>query len=254
MDQLNTIRRIAEDLEALGLPQGSSVLVHSSLSALGYVEGGPETVIQGLLKALGPEGTLLMPALSYEHVTPKNPVFDVRSTPSNIGDIPEYFRKRYRTRRSIHPTHSVCAVGPLTGAFLDAHDKDTTPCGPHSPFRALRDLAGYILMLGCGLKPDTSMHAIEELSQPPYLFGTPFVYMLTLPDGKRETKMYTPHSFAGWEQRYDRIAQYMSAPGLREGKVLNAHTYFIEATSLWQVVYDVMQKNPLAFVAPVNNF
>ncbi|TFG71312.1 MAG: AAC(3) family N-acetyltransferase [Anaerolineales bacterium] len=253
MDQDQTVQTIAGDLEALGLPQGSAVLVHSSLSALGYVEGGPETVIQGLLQALGPEGTLLIPALSYEIVTPKNPVFDVRSTPSNIGIIPEYFRKRHGTRRSIHPTHSVCAVGPLTGAFLDQHDKDSTPCGAHSPFRALRDLDGYILMLGCGLKPDTSMHAIEELLQPPHFFGTPFVYMLTLPDGKQKTKLYTPHNFSGWEQRYDRVAQYMPKSGLCEGKVLDARTYLIHAPTLWEVVYEVMQKDPLAFVARVND-
>ncbi len=253
MDQLNLVHRIADDLKALGVQQGSSVLLHSSLSAMGHVEGGPETAIQGLLSALGPEGTLLIPALSYELVTPKNPVFDVRSTPSNIGVIPEHFRKRYGTRRSIHPTHSVCAIGPKTGAFLDAHYKDTTPCGPHSPFRALRDMGGYILMLGCGLKPNTSMHALEELIQPPHFFGTPFVYMLTLPEGERETKMYTPHNFGRWEQRYDRVADYLSTPGLREGKVLNARTYLIDAVNLWQVVFDVMQKNPLAFVAPVKD-
>jgi aminoglycoside 3-N-acetyltransferase len=251
MEQQDTIQRIADDMLALGVPAGCSLLVHSSLSALGYVEGGPETVIQGILKALGPEGTLLIPALSYEIVTRKNPVFDIRKTPSNIGRIPEYFRKREGTRRSLHPTHSVCAVGPQTSAFLDKHGKDSTPCGAHSPFRALRDLGGYILMLGCGLKPNTSMHGIEELTEPPYLFAEPIIYLLTLADGKRVSKMYTPHSFRGWEQRYDRVGRYLSPPGLRQGKVLDAHSHLIDAAKLWDAVYDVMQRDPLAFVAQV---
>ena len=253
MEEQHQIHRIAHDLSALGIPRGSSLLVHSSLSAMGNIEGGSETVIKGLLKALGPEGTLLMPALSYENVTRRNPVFDVRKTPSCIGVIPEYFRKRDGTRRSIHPTHSVCAVGPNTGTFLDEHYKDSTPVGPHSPFRILRDMQGYILMLGCGLKPNTSMHGIEELVEPPYLFSKPIVYILTYQDGKRHTKMYTPHNFNGWEQRYDRVADYMTMPGLQEGMVLKAHSHLFEVKQLWHVVYEVMQKNPLAFVAKLDD-
>ena len=194
-----------------------------------------------------------MPALSYENVTRKNPVFDVRKTSSNIGVIPEYFRKRDGTHRSIHPTHSVCAVGPNSGTFLDEHHKDSTPVGPHSPFKALRDVGGFILMLGCGLKPNTSMHGIEELVKPPFLFSKPIVYMLTMADGTRTSKMYTPHNFNKWEQRYDRVADYMTAPGIREGKVLKAHAYLLNAEMLWRVVFDVMQKNPLAFVAKVED-
>ena len=57
MGQQNQIQSIAEDLTALGVTQDSSLLVHSSLSAMGNIEGGPETVIKGLLKALGPKGT-----------------------------------------------------------------------------------------------------------------------------------------------------------------------------------------------------
>ena len=254
MGQQNQIQHIANDLTALGVPQGGALLVHSSLSAMGKVEGGSETVIKGLLKSLGPKGTLLMPALSYENVTRKNPAFDVRKTPSNIGRIPEFFRKREGTQRSLHPTHSVCAVGPLTDTFLGAHGKDSTPVGLHSPFRILRDLGGYILMLGCGLKPNTSMHGIEELIQPPYLFSEPITYMLTLADRTRTTKVYTPHNFHKWEQRYDRVADYMTAPALREGKVLNAHSHLLNARQLWHVVSEVMQKNPLAFVARVDDW
>jgi len=65
------VAEIAEALQQLGVRPGGVLLVHSSLSSLGYVPGGPETVIQALLKALGPGGTLLMPALSYLYVTPK---------------------------------------------------------------------------------------------------------------------------------------------------------------------------------------
>jgi aminoglycoside 3-N-acetyltransferase len=245
--------RIATDLREIGVHEAGVLLVHSSLSSLGHVPGGPETVIRGLLQALGPEGTLLMPALSYERVRSKNPFFDVRRTPSNVGAIPEAFRRRLGTRRSVHPTHSVCAVGQRTAEMLDDHLEDSTPCGENSPFRKLRSVDGQILMLGCGLQPNTSMHAIEELSVPPYLFGTPLTYTLTLADGTAIEKTYTRHSFDGWEQRYDRVTEVLQAPALVRGNVLEAKVHLIRARRLWEAVDAALGHNPLRFVDRVEH-
>jgi len=87
-----TVEEIASDLKTLGIQPCDIVLVHSSLKSLGYVNGGPETVIQGLLRAVGDDGTLLMPALSYGQEP--HDVHGTHETPSNVGAIPEYFRKR----------------------------------------------------------------------------------------------------------------------------------------------------------------
>src|SRR3954462_14269762 len=59
-----TARSLAADLRALGVPAGGLVLTHSSLSALGWVAGGPEAVVAALLAALGPDGTLVVPSFS----------------------------------------------------------------------------------------------------------------------------------------------------------------------------------------------
>ncbi|HHE70692.1 MAG TPA: AAC(3) family N-acetyltransferase [Chloroflexi bacterium] len=247
------VAEIAEALQQLGVRPGGVLLVHSSLSSLGYVPGGPETVIQALLKALGPGGTLLMPALSYLYVTPKRPLFDVRTTPSNVGAIPEAFRLRRGTYRSIHPTHSVCALGPLTKHLLEHHKEDDTPCGPHSPFSLLPEVQGQILMLGCGLRPNTSMHGIEERVVPPYLFAPPTTYVITDYHGVTYEKTYTPHSFQGWEQRYDRVAALLSPPALRTGHVLQATCHLLEAEALWERALSALQRNPLAFVEPLQS-
>ena len=241
-------RCIADDLRILGVRRGAALMVHVSLSAMGHVAGGAETVIQGLLQVLGPEGTLLMPALSYEIVTPENPVFDVRRTPSNVGAVPEFFRTRPGTHRSLHPTHSVCGVGPLAEALLGEHILDDTPCGPHSPFRRLRDVGGQILMLGCGLEPNTSMHGIEELVEPPYLFGPALGYYLVLADGREQHKIYRPHNFLGWVQRYDRVRALLGQDGLKHGAVLAARTYLLEAPALWDAVLAALGQDPLYFV------
>jgi aminoglycoside 3-N-acetyltransferase len=244
----DVVRRIADDLSGVGVRQGGVLLVHSSLRALGHVPGGAETVILGLLDALGSGGTLLMPALSYDHVTRTHPVFDVRRTPSNVGAIPEFFRTRPGTRRSVHPTHSVCGVGPLTDALLADHHLDSTPCGSHSPFHYLPDCGGQLLMLGCGLQPNTSMHAIEEMVKPPYLFGPPLTYHLVLADGQVQSKTHLRHAFAGWVQRYDRVAPLLDGNDLRSGSVLAADVFLIEVLALWDAALAALRQDCFYFV------
>ena len=216
--QVDFINQFVQDLKSLGVNPGGVLMVHSSLKSLRWVPGGAETVIQGLLTYLQ-AGTLLMPALSYETVDSTNPIFNLAMTPSCIGTIPEHFRRRPGTQRSLHPTHSVCGVGALAHEILSPHAIDQTPCGPNSPFRRLPDYDGQILMLGCGLLPNTSMHAIEELIEPPYLFAPAVDYQLTDGNNRTYTKRYTRHNFKGWRQRYDRIEALMNSPDLQSGDI-----------------------------------
>ena len=253
MDEADFQEHFVADLHSLGVRRGGVLLVHSSLKSLGRVPGGAETVIQGLLAALGQEGTLLMPALSYETVHAANPIFDVRSTPSCVGALPEYFRTRQATRRSMHPTHSVCALGRRADELLDPHLLDTTPCGSNSPFHRLPDFDGQILMLGCGLLPNTSMHAIEEYVIPPYLFAPPLMYKLIDDNGKIYQKDYHRHNFLGWQQRYDRIGEILAEPDLQIGPVVEARSHLIEAFSLREAALKVLRKNPLFFVDQIQS-
>jgi aminoglycoside 3-N-acetyltransferase len=194
-----------------------------------------------------------MPALSYATVTREHPRFDLALTPSNVGMLAETFRRRNDVLRSLHPTHSVCAQGIAAATLLADHGVDHTPCGPHSPFHKLPAVHGKILMLGCGLRPNTSFHAIEEMVEPPYLFGAParrelIDYELIDNDGRRTVKRYCPHDFAGYDQRYDRIEQMLGAPALRRGRVLDATVHLLDAGEMWRVALEALRRDPFAFV------
>ncbi len=241
---------IASDLLALGVRPGGVLLMHASLGSLGYVPGGSETVVQGVLSALGEEGTLLVPALSFRDVGADQPVFDVLRTPACIGAIPEHFRTRPGSMRSIHPTHSVAGVGPMAEDLLGEHHLDATPCGPHSPFRKLRDVGGQLLMLGCGLRPNTSMHGVEELAGPPYLFGADVAYRIILPDGSARPYICRRHAFGTYAQRYDRLADLLQGDALRSGPVLAAAAHLVEVRAMWEAGVAAMERNPLYFVEP----
>jgi len=247
-DEEKTQKQIANDLTALGVREGGVLLVHASLRSLGPVAGGAEAVVRGLLHALGKNGTLLMPALSYQSVGISNPVFDLQKTPSCVGALPEYFRTRPGSVRSVHPTHSVSGLGREVGRLLKDHHLDTTPCGPHSPFYGLREIKGRVLFLGCGMRPNTSMHAIEEIAEPPYLFGDPIDYRIVLAEGKEIKMRVIRHRFAGWRQRYDRLSLLLDADGLKRGKVLEATCDLIDCELMWEQAIIALKKDSFFFV------
>src|SRR6185503_18170860 len=101
------------------------LVVHSSLRAIGPVEGGADGILDALLEVVGPDGTLAMPAFNYSRPRPE-PYFDPAVTAGRTGTLPEVFRKRTGVLRSQHPTHSVVACGRRAAEFLADHDKVQT--------------------------------------------------------------------------------------------------------------------------------
>lgn len=239
---------VARGLRDLGVGAGGTILVHASVRALGPVAGGLETVVDGLLRAVGPTGTLLMPALSWSLRPPA--VFDPTGTPSIVGALAEHFRRRPGTRRSVHPTHSVSAVGRRARELLAAHVFDRTPCGPQSPFRRLLETEGTIVLLGCGLAPNTTMHALEELAQVPYLFGPDVTFTLRDRRGRERHARYRTHGFDehGCTQRYDRVLTLDTGGFLARGRVLGADAYVLDAPALGDAVVARLRDDPWAFV------
>ena len=160
---------IVRQLRNLGVRPGGILLVHSSLSALGYVVGGVNAVIAALRDVIDPTGTLVMPSHTWESMDSGCRTFDVRLTPGCVGAIPELFRSLPGVKRSLHPTHSVSAVGPDAAWLIDDHERAPTPCGEGTPYAKLLDRNGQILFLGCGLESNTEFHTIEALTNSSYL-------------------------------------------------------------------------------------
>ena len=197
------------------------------------------------------EDKKLMPGLSYRDVGVDNPAFDLQNTPSCVGVLPEYFRTRPGTIRSVHPTHSVCGVGREAEHLLKDHHLDTTPCGTHSPFYHLREVGGQVLFLGCGMRPNTSMHAVEELVEPPYLLGVPVNYRIILGGGKAIKMRVRRHHFVGWKQRYDRLNTLLDADGWKQGKVLAATCDLVDCEQMWESGLQALRKDPFFFVEKI---
>jgi aminoglycoside 3-N-acetyltransferase len=177
-----TVDSLVRDLRALGLAAGSTVLVHSSLSALGWVNGGAQAVILALEAVLGRQGTLVMPTQSCDNSNPMvwcnppvpedwwaeiistMPAWDSRLSPSaGMGVIPETFRTQPGSRRSPHPQHSFTARGPLARRICGRHPLDHS-LGDSSPLGALYRQDARVLMLGTGWDSCTAFHLAEYRS------------------------------------------------------------------------------------------
>lgn len=252
MDCKNAIQ---EDLARLGICPGDMILMHSSYKSLGEVEGGAETFFEAFLEFLGENGTLILPALSFSTVTREQPVFDKAETPSCVGYLTEYFRTKVPgVVRSLHATHSCCAVGKYAQEVIAGHELDATPVGEHSPFAKLPKYGGKILMLGCGTRCNTSMHGVEETAEKLYYIDEAHPIEYSLRDGQREIrKVSVRHHFYTEQgehiaQRYDRLIPLLEGDECRVGKVLEAECYLLDAKAVWKKGQDTMEKNPRYFV------
>jgi aminoglycoside 3-N-acetyltransferase len=155
-------------------------MMHSSLGALGYVDGGVEVVVEALRDAVGPTGTLLVPAFR-DSVWGDPAEFsntDCGTCPQRLcpsrqpgfqGVIAETIRRRPGALRSCHPTHSWVALGPHAERLVVGHCQSPTPCGPGNPFEELLVLDGCVLMLGVQVSAVTLWHYYEELLGVPYM-------------------------------------------------------------------------------------
>jgi aminoglycoside 3-N-acetyltransferase len=208
---------LSADLRRLGLPPGAVVIVHTRMSALGWVVGGSESVVRALLDAVGPEGTVVAYAGWQEHVyRPEEwaaehrdvyaadpPVFDPRTAEAvhDHGRIPERIRTWPGVQRSDHPEANVVAIGARAGAITERHAADDG-YGPTSPFARIVEAGGHVLMLGAPLDTITLLHHAEALADVP---GKRFVtFTIPVREGDRVTeRTYTDLDTSGEGLPYD---------------------------------------------------
>lgn len=248
-----TAEDLARGFGDSGLESGDVVLVHSSLSSLGWVEGGADAVIDALLYVVGPRGTVVFPTLtgSPQDSADNPPIFHAASTICWTGTIPETARKREDFMRSLHPTHSVIASGEMARWITSGHELVRTPCGYGSPYDKLADVGGKILIIGATQSVNTSFHMAEEMAGVPYVLqNEPInVQIHDREDGEIHMQGIYLHRW-GAERDYDSLEGAMIDIGIcRIGHTGEAEVRLMDANFQRMFLVRRLIEDPLATLA-----
>ncbi len=236
---------LTTDLSNLGLCPGDRVVVHSSLRAIGRVEGGTETVVRGLLEVLRDQGLLVAPVFTY--FTER---FDPAAEPGLTGRIAETIRTWPGAVRSWHPTHSVAAIGAGAEALCAGHhligglDVD-------SPLDRLARLDGFVLLLGVGHAANSMVH-VGEARLP-----VPFLDVLFRPDSPtRATVVVKGNEMAvllrhppGCSRAFGTIEWLLRVRGaIRDGMVGGASSQLMRGRDVIETTAMLLQEEPTALL------
>jgi aminoglycoside 3-N-acetyltransferase len=248
--QVLTKEFLVQNLQSIGIQKGDSILVHSSLSKMGYLENGPDTLIDALLEVIGTDGNLLMPSspnalLQLDYIK-SNTLFDVQNSPSKLGAITEVFRRRNGVIRSLNATEPVCAFGPDALYFTAGHFNELTPYTNKSPFYRLTEKNGKVLYIGVTLaNAGTSLHLLEDAVdfKHPVYFSEVFDVKIKDVVGnihEVKTKVHNPE-YSKKRKCDELLPLFLEEQVCTKVKIGNADSYLFDSKKM----FDSMLKNYL---------
>lgn len=156
-----TKSHLLQQLDSMGIKRYDTVLIHTSLKAIGETENGADGIIDAFTEYLT-AGLFLVPTHTWANVNENKPVYDARMTVPCIGTLPTVACRRKDGYRSLHPTHSVWAKGKGAEDFIAGEEYTHTPCPAGFLWDKLADVGAKILLLGVKNNRNTFIHSVDE--------------------------------------------------------------------------------------------
>lgn len=197
-------QQLKDQLESMGLKGDETILIHSSMKAIGAVDGGADTVLDAWMEYFK-DGLLLLPTHTWKTVNADNPVYNPQTTPSCVGLLTNMFMKREGVIRSLHPTHSMAGYGKNAAEYLAGEEYNNTPCTPGGCYDRLKDVSGKVLLVGVGHERNTYIHSVEEvLNVPNRLSDMPMELVIELQEESNNSGKLPPYNRDdGWKKHTD---------------------------------------------------
>ena len=229
-------------LQDMELSDGDTLLVHSSLSSFGHVEGGPCTVITALLSVIGEQGTLIMPAFS-RYLLCGEDSWDRENTPSLMGAISETFRTWPGVIRSSHAAHSLASIG--RHAELICRRPHRTGFGADSPFHTFLTINGKVLLMGVSWQSCTFFHLLEAMADVPYRYLEERRARITINGNTKAGSAWEYTRKEGYENDFGRLGRLLEDRGLVRIRVVGQSTLrLFEARDAYRVGMEELRKDP----------
>lgn len=237
---------LSREIRAAGVIPGGLLALHSSMKRLGWVDGGPNAVIDAFVDALGPDGTLMVPTFTYGPNHVGRP-FDPETSEPVTGLIPQTFWRRPDAVRSIAPVHSVAAIGARALELTRDHLYSTT-LGRQSPFHRLAEWGGSVMLLGCDHTSNSLIHVAESLAEIPYIY-TPSpsapdgFHQIRQRDGRIKKIQLT--EFTGCSKGFFRAELPLRTAGvIRDGRIGQAAVQVMKASDVLTVLPPLLRADP----------
>ncbi len=190
-------------------------------------------------------GLLVLPTHTWSSITDERNVFDVAAEPCCVGILPELFRQRPGVIRSLHPTHSVAAIGKEAADYTAGEEYTRTPCARHGCWGRLYDRGAQILFLGCTLQSNTFIHGVEEWNHIPNRLenkAAPY-YTLAL-DGTRYLIPQYRHNASLPSRFFDKMEPvFLREDAIRYGRFGDAPCILGDAVAMTEITTRYLVKN-----------
>lgn len=241
-----TKEELKAQIRAMGITPRDTVIIHSSLRAVGPVEEGADGIIDAFKEVLT-EGLLLIPTHTWAVVGQKQPVFDVKTTVPNIGTLPRVAAFRPDAVRSLHPTHSVAGFGKNAAEFLAGEEKSGSPAPPGGVMHRLAFVGAKILLVGVTNNKNTFIHSLdEEVDLPDRLERESYDLIVVDQDGNRYVTDFRSHHCSRHPDvsvNYPNFEPALVACGAQIfGKLGNAQVRIVDAAKCREVVLRIFSR------------
>lgn len=245
-----TYMTLMNSLISSNIDQTGTLLVHSSMKAIGEVEGGADTVLNVLIDYMK-DGLLLFPTHTWEDWNLVDGIYNPKTEKSCVGILPNLFMKKAGVVRSLHPTHSVAALGNRAVEYIKRDEEVFTPCPPTGCFGGLYEEEAQILFLGTGLDKNTYIHSLEEqLNIPDRINPNVRDIKILKPEGTTKNIKFHSHysSLGDPSKNYAKLLQPLLSLGY--AKSLNfgqAQCFIVDVRPMADFVLEKLEENPRLF-------
>jgi aminoglycoside N3'-acetyltransferase len=241
--------QLIDQLVAMGIEQGDTVLIRAALRQVGAVDGGAATIMKALQETVGKNGTLV--TLGFTSLTPrwklKESVVFTEKSKSNTGALAKCFLLDKGCQRSKHPVNSFLAIGPKAEKILKNHDASSLS---YAPMNALRADNAKMLIFGCVSNSPgfTTVHSVQEnlgLTKKSWFNG--LAGALYEDNGKVHT--YIKKDFGGCSAGFSKFySNYIESEALVVGRVGQAYALLIGVKTSYDIEFKLIKNNNQYFL------
>lgn len=241
-------------LSAMGVKRSDTVLMHTSMKAVGEVEGRAFGFLEMLIDYFSEDGLLLIPTHTWANLwanpadAPK-PTLDMDSNYTCIGVLPSIAAVHPEAKRSMHPTHSMAAFGKGAEDFIAGEVLVDTSTSPRGCYGKLYRAGGKILLCGVGHNRNTYLHSCEEmLGVPNRLSADLKPTTIRLKSGDVINRPIHSHHAEGCNDvsaHYPKFEPAFRAAGaITDGYIGNAKTQFCDCVKMYEVMAKIHAIHP----------